>query len=238
MNHAAAVVHVDRLELSFVREPWAFADDNRAVIDAYFAALRRATPALWNGRVLMMVRHALEGAVFRGWYVETDYASFTAWRHWGHARAERDCFGAAAVISSDGAVLLGLMSERTVNAGRLYFFCGTPDLNDVADGRVDLDFSVTRELKEESGLAITELEAEPGWTTVVEAARIAHIKVLRSRQDAESLRVRMLAHLAGEAHPELSDICIVRGIADIDRTMPRFVTAFLEHRFGRSTPCP
>lgn len=229
---AAAVVNIERLELSFVRERWAFADENHAVIDAYFAALRRATPALWNGRVLMMVRHALEGAVFRGWYVESDYASFTAWRHWGRVRAERDCFGAAAVISSDGAVLLGLMSDRTVNAGRLYFFCGTPDLSDVADGRVDLDFSVTRELKEESGLDIGAFEAEPGWTTVIEPARIAHIKVLHSRQTADSLRERMLAHLAGEAHPELCDIRIVRGMRDIDGRIPRFVTAFLEHRFG------
>ncbi len=234
----ATVVHVERLALSFVRERWGFADDNRAVIDAYFAALRRATPALWNGRVLMMVRHALEGAVFRGCYVETDYASFTAWRHWGHARDERDCFGAAAVISSDGAVLLGLMSDRTVNAGRLYFFCGTPDPSDVADGRVDLDFSVTRELKEESGLDIAALEAEPGWTTVIERARIAHIKVLHSRQTAENLRARMLAHLAGEADPELCDIRIVRGTGDIDGRMPRFVTAFLEHRFGLSAPSP
>lgn len=227
----AAVVHVDRLALHVVPERWAFADENRAVIDAYFAALRRATPALWNGRVLMMVRHALAGAVFRGWYVETDYASFTAWRHWGHVGHERDCFGAAAVISSDGAVLLGLMSERTLNAGRLYFFCGTPDPSDVVEGRVDLDFSVSRELKEESGLDIAELAAEPGWTTVIEAARIAHIKVLRSRQNADTLRARMLAHLAGEAHPELCDIRIVRGVGDIDRRMPRFVTAFLQRHF-------
>jgi hypothetical protein len=135
------------------------------------------------------------------------------------------------VISADGAVLLGLMSERTVNAGRLYFFCGTPDLNDVADGRVDLDFSVRRELKEESGLDIADVDAEPGWTTVIEPARIAHIKVLHSGESAETLRARMLAHLASEPHPELCDIRIVRGISDIDGRMPRFVTAFLEHRF-------
>lgn len=232
MSEASSVVHFDRLDLVFAPQPWAFADENRAVIDAYFVALRRATPALWNGRVLMMVRHAIDGGVFRGWYVETDFASFTAWRHWGHAREERDCFGAAAVVSSDGAVLLGRMGERTVNAGQLYFFCGTPDLNDIKDGKVDLDFSVARELKEESGLDIAELSAEPGWTTIVQSARIAHIKVLRSAQDAETLRARMLAHLASEEHPELSDIRIVRKTADIDRTMPPFVTAFLEHQFG------
>ena len=68
---------------------------------------------------------------------------------------------------------------------------------------------------------------------MIEATRIAHIKVLHSRQDAESLRARMLAHLAGETHPELCDIRIVRGMHDINGRMPRFVTAFLEHRFAR-----
>lgn len=232
MSEAPSVVHFERLELVFAPQPWAFADENRAVIDAYFAALRRATPALWNGRVLMMVRHALAGGVFRGWYLETDYASFTAWRHWGHTQTERDCFGAAAMVSSDGAVLLGLMGEHTVNAGQLYFFCGTPDLNDIVDDKVDLDFSVARELKEESGLDIEELVPEPGWTTVIDDVRIAHIKVLRSTQSAETLRARMLAHLKSERQPELSDIRIVHGKADFDPAMPRFVTAFLEHHFG------
>lgn len=232
MNNATQVIHVERLDLVLAREPWPFADENQAIIDAYFAALRRATPELWNGRVLVLLRHALDGGVFRGWYVETDYASLTAYRHWGHAGSARDSFGAAAVISSDGAILLGRMSDRTVNAGQLYFFCGTPDLSDVKDNRVDLDFSVKRELKEESGLDIGELAPEPGWTTVVEPARIAHIKLLRSRDDAATLQKRMLAHLAGEAEPELCDICIVRGVEDFDRTMPSYVTALLRHHFA------
>ncbi|HVZ53355.1 MAG TPA: NUDIX hydrolase [Pseudolabrys sp.] len=232
MNEATKVVHTERLELGLARERWPFADENAPIIDAYFAALRRATPELWNGRVLVLLRYALEGNVFRGRYIETDYANLTAYRHWGHAGSARDSFGAAAVISSDGAILLGRMSDRTVNAGQLYFFCGTPDLSDVVDGRVDLDFSVKRELKEESGLDIGELSAEPGWTTVMEPGRIAHIKLLRSRDDAKSLQRRMLAHLASEAEPELCDIVVVRGAGDFDRTMPSYVTAFLRHYFA------
>jgi 8-oxo-dGTP pyrophosphatase MutT (NUDIX family) len=98
--------------------------------------------------------------------------------------------------------------------------------------RVDLDFSVRRELKEETGLDIAEFTAESGWTTVFDLPLIAHIKVLRSGESAEALRARVLDHLARERQPELADIRIVRGPADSDPAMPRFVTAFLAQRFA------
>ncbi len=89
-----------------------------------------------------------------------------------------------------------------------------------------------RELKEETGLDIAEFSAEPGWPTVVDLPLIAHLKVLPSRERAEALRMRALAHLARARQPELADLRIVRGPADIDSAMPRFVTAFLAQRFA------
>lgn len=234
MTAAPTVFHIDRLELSFTPKPWAFAQEKRAEIDAYFADLQRAKPALWNGRVLLLHRQVVSEGVFRGDYLETDYASFAAWRDWGRPHAGvRDCFGAAAVISADGACLLGVMGPHTFNAGRIYFPCGTPDPDDVVDGKVDLDASVTRELKEETGCDIAEFSAEPGWTTVLDGALIVQIKLLRSRKSADALRDRMLEHLKREKQPELSDIRIVRGPGDFDPAMPAFVMAFLEWRFEK-----
>jgi hypothetical protein len=227
------VIHVERLDLSFKDQAWAFAVERRREIDEMFAGMQRETPALWNGRVLMLRRQSVENGVFKGEYLETDYASFAVWQRGGRPEAAiYDCFAAAAVLSADGAFLLGVMGAHTLNAGQVYFPCGTPDPSDVADGRVDLDFSVRRELKEETGLEADELEAEPGWTAVFEGPLIAHIKVLRSRQDAEALRSRMLKHLASEKSPELSGIRIVRGPADIDPAMRGWAKAFLARRFN------
>ncbi len=225
------------MQLAFAPKPWAFAHERRAEIDAYFQALQRAKPAVWNGRVLLLHQHALADGVFRGAYLETDYASFAAWRHWGRpAAAVCDCFGAAAMVGADGAFLLGVMGSHTANAGRIYFPCGTPDPGDIVAGQVDLAFSVRRELKEETGLDLAEFTAEPGWTTVFDLPLIAHIKVLRSRDSAETLRARVLGHLARERQPELADLRIARGPADLDPAMPRFVTAFLQDRW-RADPC-
>ena len=123
---------------------------------------------------LLLHHQIVEHGVLRGEYLETDYASFAAWQHWGRPPAGvRDCFGAAAILTADGAFLLGVMGPHTFNAGEIYFPCGTPDPDDIIDGKVDLDLSVRRELKEETGLDIAEFEVEPGWTTVVDGPLIA-----------------------------------------------------------------
>jgi 8-oxo-dGTP pyrophosphatase MutT (NUDIX family) len=233
-TETASVFHLDRLQLAVTPKPWEFAAERRADIDAWFAAQQRNNPALWNGRVLLLHEYAMADGVFRGQYLETDYASFAAWRHWGRpvAAAVYDCFAAAAILAADGAFLLGVMGPHTANAGRIYFPCGTPDPDDIVGKRIDLDLSVRRELKEETGLAAGEFTSEPGWTTVFDASLIANIKVLLGRDGAEALRSRVLAYLARERQPELSDIRIVRGTADFDPAMPRFVTTFLAQRFA------
>lgn len=224
---------VKRLELSFAPKPWAFARERRAEIDAFFAALQRQKPALWNGRVLLLHSHVMRDGVFSGQYLETDYASFAAWRAWGRPNSGVcDCFGAAAVRTGDGGFLLGVMGEHTANAGRIYFPCGTPDPDDIVGGKVDLEASVWRELKEETGFTAADVEAQPGWTAVVDGNLIAQIKVMRSAETAEALRARVLDHLAHERQPELADIRVVRGRQDFANAMPRFVTAFLTAQFG------
>ncbi len=135
-------------------------DQRRDEIDAYFAELRRGKPALWNGQVLLLHEHALTGDVLRGSFLATDYASFLAWRDWDFPDpAMRNCFAMAALRAADGAFLLGVMGSHTANAGRVYFPGGTPDLDDVVEGRVDLDGSVRRELAEETGLDVAEFAA-------------------------------------------------------------------------------
>jgi len=233
MNDEPKLFPVERLELTFEPRPWPYAGEERAEIDAFFAELQRQVPSVWNGRVLLLHRQAIAGGVFTGAYLETDYASFAAWRGWGRPPAGvHDCFGAAAVIAGDGVVLLGVMGQHTANHDRVYFPCGTPDLDDIVGGRVDLDLSVRRELKEETGLEANDFAADPGWITVVDGALIMHVKVLRAAASADALRARVRDYIARERQPELSDIRIVRGPRDLDAAIPPFVAAFLTWRFG------
>jgi 8-oxo-dGTP pyrophosphatase MutT (NUDIX family) len=233
MKIQPTVFHVDGLDLNFRQKSWDFAIERAADIETYFAERQRETPALWNGQVLLLHRQLLSDGIFHGDFLQTDFASFTAWYTWGMQEAGvRDCFAAAGLISADGAFLLGVMGGHTFNSGRIYFPCGTPDPSDIKDGKVDFEFSVARELKEETGLDAAELAPEPGWTTVVDGALIGQIKLMRSHESAEDLRARILRHLATEAVPELADIHIVRGPVDFDARMPDFVKAVMADYFG------
>jgi 8-oxo-dGTP pyrophosphatase MutT (NUDIX family) len=225
-----SVVRVERLDLRLAPRPWRFAEEHRAAIDAHFAGLCRDKPAMWNGRVLLLHQFVLSQATLSGGYVETDFASFMAWRDWGWPdHTVYNCFGMAALRAADGAFLVGVMGAHTANAGSIYFPGGTPDPTDVVDGIVDLHRNVIRELDEETGLRADDVAAEAGWHAVREGQRIALLKVLQSRLPAEQLRARVMENLAAQAEPELADMCIVRGTADFSPRMPGFVTTFLLH---------
>jgi 8-oxo-dGTP pyrophosphatase MutT (NUDIX family) len=222
------VVRLARAELRFAPRPWLFAQARRAEIDAHFAFLSRGNPHAFNGRVLMLHAFEIKDAVLHGAYFETDFASFIAWRDWGWPDSSvRNCFGQAALRAADGPFVLGVMAAHTMNAGRIYFPSGTPDPKDIVGDAVDLDGSVLRELTEETGLTAADVSLDTGWHAVLAGPRLAMLKSVRSPLPAHELRARILAHMAGEAHPELADVRIVRGPADLDEMMPEFIRDYL-----------
>lgn len=228
-------IRIRRLELAFAPRPWPFADECRVDIARYFEELQRAKPALWNGRMLLLHHHAVDGDIFRGGYLETDYASFVAWRDWGFPDASMThCVALGALRASDGSFLVGVMNARTLNAGKVYFPAGVPDPSDIVDGMVDLDGSVRREVAEETGLDGDAYAAEPVWYSVLARSAVAHFKLLQASETAPVLRERIRAHLAREMHPKLADIRIVRGREDLDPMMPISVSTFLRYVWSRS----
>lgn len=225
-----SIVAVSRLDLRFAPFRWRFAEARRDDIAAYFAVRRQSTPHLWNGRVLLMRDLAIADGTLRGVYFEVSFAEFLAWRDWDFPdRSVVNCFSMGALRASDGAYLVGVMSEHTANAGSVYFPAGTPDPADVRGEAVDLLGNVMREITEETGLTGVDFTIAPGWHAVVAGSRVALMKRIDIPHPAEKVRKGMLCHLAGQQRPELSDIRIVRSIADFDPNMPRFVTAYLSH---------
>ncbi len=224
------IVAIDRLEVDFAPFRWRFAEARRDAIAAHFETRRRTTPQLWNGRVLLMRDLAIADGALRGMYFETGFADFLAWRDWNFPDpAIVNCFAMGALRASDGGYLLGVMGGHTANAGRIYFPAGTPDCDDVRGDTVDLLGNVLREIAEETGLTAKDFSIGTGWHAVVDAARVAVMKPIDVPFPALETRSRMLLHLANDAHPELSDIRIVRSAADFDPAMPSFITAYLLH---------
>ena len=228
------IIHrVATLDLAVRPVIWPFAEERRADITAHFAEKQRERPKLWNGRVLLGRDAVFRDGHLTATYFETDFASFLAWRDWGFPdKAVFNGFGMGALRTSDGAFLMGEMAQHTSNAGRIYFPSGTPDLDDIRDGVLDIPGSVVRELAEETGLTPADYTAEADWHCVVSGRAIAMIRVLNLDMPGDAARARIEANLAREAEPELSAIHLVRGMNDLTPTMPRFVTAFIEQQFA------
>jgi 8-oxo-dGTP pyrophosphatase MutT (NUDIX family) len=230
----AKIIPLESARFGIAPWSWPFAEQRRADIDAHFAARQARTPELWNGRVLLLSDHAFVSGTLTGTFFETDFASFMAWRDFGFPDSGAvNCFSMAAIRAADGAWLLGVMNAHTANAGSTYFPAGTPEPEDVIDGRVDLTANLLREVTEETGLTAADFEMQAGWTAVVADVRIALMKVLRVSEPADAIRARILRYLAQERQPELADIHIVRSRADFTPAMPEFVMAFLADALPR-----
>ncbi|UWU91069.1 NUDIX hydrolase [Bradyrhizobium sp. CB1015] len=228
------IIHrVTTLDLAVRPIVWPFAEERRAEIAAHFAEKQRERPKIWNGRVLLGRDAVFNDGRLTATYFETDFASFLAWRDWGFPdKAVFNGFGMGALRASDGAFIMGEMAPHTANAGRIYFPSGTPDLDDVRDGALDIPGSVVRELGEETGLTAADYRIEPGWHCVVTGPTIAMLQVVNLDMPGDVARARIEANLAREVEPELSAIHLVRGTSDLRPSMPRFVTAFIEQQFA------
>jgi 8-oxo-dGTP pyrophosphatase MutT (NUDIX family) len=236
MNGMTPVIHcVTSLDLPVRSWSWPFAEARRAEILAHFADKQRDKPKLWNGRILMGRDPVFAGGRLTASYFETDFASFLSWRDWGFPdRGVFNGFGMGALRCADGAFVLGEMGSHTSTAGRIYFPSGTPDLDDITDGAVDISGSVARELEEETGLAAGEYRSEPDWHCVYTGPVMAMIRILHVDLSGDALRAKIEANLARQSLPELSAIYLVRETRDLTAAMPSFVTAFLEAQLAPS----
>lgn len=239
MTPPCAFEEVDEIRSVYRDAEWAFARDRAAEIDAHWAQLCAGNPTLYDGRALLMDQWRLvrEGdrRILQTHHFATNFRNFLAFRDFGWPEPEiRNCFAAAALLTSDGAYVLGEMGAHTANAGRIYFPCGTPDMDDVSSDRVDLSGSVLRELEEETGVAPHEVAMDPGWTIVFEGPRVACIRLARIAATADELAQRITRFLASEDRPELAGVRIVRGPADLrPGPMPDYVIGFLDRRLSQ-----
>jgi hypothetical protein len=219
---------VETLDLSLGHYDWAFASERRVEIDAHFEKLRQQKPSMWNGRVLLMNAFEIAQDTLRGDCFETDFASFVAWRDFGFPDLSvKNVFALGALQGSDGGYVLGVMGAHTMNAGKIYFPGGTPDLHDVKSNRVDLESSVRREVQEETGLVPVEFDIDPGWHCIPTGPMMALLKPMQARETAARLRERILDHIRSESHPELAGAVVAHGASDIHPMMPGFIQTFL-----------
>lgn len=229
----------DRLECRFEPQDWPFAQLQAEAIDAHWRRWTNGNPHIFNGRILLLHAGGTETAgdgarIFRGAFSETEFKALLYWRGAGFPDSgRRNVFAMAALQASDGAFVLGEMGAHTANPGQIYFPAGTPDRDDIVDGKVDLEGSVWRELAEETGLAESDATAAHGWTLVEDGGRLACMRRLRSPLPATELIDKISAFHESERGagglPEFARMHLWRRAGDVaPERMPGFMRAYLE----------
>jgi hypothetical protein len=220
-----------RFDLKLVDEEWPFAIANRDGIKAHWQAELAKVPAMFNGKVLLAVRSGFRAdGTFFGDHISVDFAAFLTWRDWGFdAGNGRNIFGAALLRPSDGGLIMGLMGKNTANAGKIYPASGTLDLSDVAaDGTIDIEASMRRELKEEMGLDAARLTMGEAYLIVEDIARVCVGRIYETGKTGAETIAEIRANLARDTDPELSDVVHVRkGIALPDAVFLPYVKTLI-----------
>lgn len=234
MPMADHVVRVERCDLAAIPGRWPYQDSYGAAIADHWEKRRAQSPALFNGVVHLLSAWRIEGVVFTGRFLETDFASFLHWRESGHPEAGvRDCFGSAIIRSADGHVVLGRQREGQVNSGLLYPPSGFIDPADVRPGgRIDIEANIAREVAEETGLDAAELSWPSGFRIAFSGAQVAIAREGRSALTSDALRATVLAHIAGEAEPELVDIVMTAPSDPVGSDTPAYARLLLGALFA------
>lgn len=232
MHRLPPTAEARRLDIRLSLDPLRFSVREEAVIAATFAAAKSRNPALFDGPILLFSPPRLDGTLLAATGYRTRYSSLTTLiAHPDKGRDAYNLFGAAAIVGSDGGVVLGRMGPRTAGPGELKFPGGTPDEEDVtADGGVDIVGSIAREMAEETGLSATEAVLGETLILVDDHPFYAIVGVLRFPAPAERLAEQVRAFLAADPQPELAGVEVVRDPAALD---PAVVPAYTRAALAR-----
>ena len=197
---------------------WPLAQAHAAEIETDWQRRQAQIPAMFNGVTYLTCSHILEGGAFGATLFKSDFRTLLYWRARTDAAREpvRETFGSSLIRSAEGYLLMGQQGPGQLNSGRIYPPGGLIDGDDVRDGAVDIDASIARELGEETGLSVAELQRVPGYLLVFTGLKIAIAIEWRSALPAAALRERILGFVRSQSEPELADIVTVTGHADID----------------------
>ena len=209
---------VSNCTLKLSDEPWVFAREHAAEIDAHWQAARTANPAYFNGAVHLIDRVRLRESALAATLTRTDFKSYLYWRSCGFpAAGVLDSFGSAIIRSAGGDVLLARQMPGNVNHGFACLPSGFIDARDVqADGTIDIASSIAREIAEELGDGVAmQVTREDGFVVARSGTQLCFGAVYNTALSTAEIVALVDEHNAASEDPELEAIIPVASLADL-----------------------
>ncbi|AKH99649.1 hypothetical protein IMCC20628_00930 [Hoeflea sp. IMCC20628] len=226
------VFHLDAIRLSVddAVHPWHEAE--RAAIEAHWAREQVERPWLFNGTVMLHRGLLLEDGVISGISHRVPYAGLL---HWLKRQPQPDAwhlFGSAVILSSDDAMLLIRMAALTANPGKVCAPAGSLDESDITGSAVDVDGSILREAREETGLDLSSAAAEDRLLCWRRGGLVAVFRRFRMAEPAAVLVERMREHIRTEPEQEIEDVVVVRAPSGAGPTVTPYMQALIDFHFA------
>jgi 8-oxo-dGTP pyrophosphatase MutT (NUDIX family) len=234
-----AVFPVSGIDVLLDPAPHPFEQENEAEIARNWELETSENPALFNGTVVLLSALSYSDRRLRGRCHAVTYATFLYWRRNRLAAPAEHSFAHAVLVSVDGALIAVRMGRHTANAGRVYFAAGSFEPADFSDGVVDLEFNMAREVREETGLDISEAPCDAAYHAYSSERGTVIFRAYYLAETAEEIARRIRDHVVSDPDPEIEAPVIIRNPSDLpDGLMPHMRPIIDWYFSGRTGDAP
>lgn len=213
-----SVFPITGIDIRYSDQAWPMPQAMREAVGETWARKFKENPHLWDGRIICVSVPEIDGnGVLRATAYEDAFSAFMTWCDQGFPEIGlRNLFGSSLIITSDNAIILGVMGETTANAGRIYPPAGSLEPRDVQpDGSIDVYRSTAIELLEETGLRYADaIEGE--LVAVFDGPRVSVARALYYPHTADALLATIRANLDRQEERELADVVAVRSLDELN----------------------
>jgi 8-oxo-dGTP pyrophosphatase MutT (NUDIX family) len=179
-----------------------------------------AKPALFDGKVALLSEFGYDSGRLFGRCHAVGYSTFLYWRKDRVATAAH-AFAHPMLVTSDNALVAIRMGAHTANAGRVYFAAGSFEPEDFPDGVVDAHGNMVREVREETGLDISNVpRGRRHYALSTERGTVIFRRYFLDAT-ADEIASNIRDFVAAESEPEIEGPVIIRNALDLpDGLMP------------------
>jgi 8-oxo-dGTP pyrophosphatase MutT (NUDIX family) len=223
---------IDRVDVRLDPAPHPFEVAHAAEIDQNWAREKAANPALHDGQMVLLSSLSYRAERLEGRSHAIRYATFLYWRrHPAYSSAEHS-YAHAALVTADNALMAIRMGSHTSNPGRVYFAAGSFEPIDFRDGLVDLHFNMAREVREETGLDISNLRRDPRYHALSEPAGTVIFRRYYLEEIAETVASRIRQFVAGDPEPEIEGPVVIRHRGDLPEGLADHMVSIIAWHFA------
>ncbi|MGX7873406.1 hypothetical protein ACVDG5_012085 [Mesorhizobium sp. ORM6] len=226
------ILPVDAIEVRLDPGPHPFARNNEQAIAENWRREIAANPALFDGTVVLLSQLAWRDNRLVGRCHAVNYSTFMLWRKQRENSGAEHAYAHAVLVAGDNALVAIRMGPRTVNAGRVYFAAGSFEPIDFRDGLVDVDFNMIREVREETGLDLSDARRGVRWHALSTTSGTVIFRRYHVDEPAGEIARRISAFVATETDPEIEGPVIIRHAADLPEGLSPHMKPLVDWHFA------